>query len=192
MQSGTTHAAHQAITARGLSSGAGLAKEQRPTQHRQSAGLLQTIISVAAWATVLRPCVLTPSGPATAATQVLHACAGMPSIGSAETSHLRKQHNEGHIAGNMSSWCRVISSAAAWIVSSELVQFGILLKCAAMYIRDLGVSCSSRQTVTCLWSDQALMTLCARTCIRAQDFVVVSESAMLMVRPHVLCLHKLY
>ena len=94
MQSGTTHAAHQVITARGLSSGAGLAKEQRPTQHRQSAGLLQTIISVAAWATVLRPCVLTPSGPATAATQVLHACAGMPSIGSAETSHLRKQHNE--------------------------------------------------------------------------------------------------
>ncbi len=150
MQSGTTHAAHQAITARGLSSGAGLAKEQRPTQHRQSAGLLQTIISVVAWATVLRACVLMLSGPDTAATQDLHACAGMPSIGNAETSHLRKQHNEGHIAGNMSSWYRAISNAAVWIVSFELVQFCTLLKCAALYIRGLGVSCFSRQTVTCL------------------------------------------
>jgi len=113
MQSGTTHAAHQATTARGLSNGAGLVTEQRPTQHRQLAGLLLTIISVVAWAIVLRACVLTLSGLDTAATQVLHACAGMPSIGSAETSHLRKQHNEGHIAENMSSWCRAISSAAA-------------------------------------------------------------------------------
>lgn len=112
MQSGTKHAARQATTVRGLSSGAGLAKEQRPTQHRQLAGLLLTIISVVAWATVLRACVLTLSGLDTAATQVLHACVGMPSIGSAETSHLRKQHDRSHIAGNMSSWCRAISCAA--------------------------------------------------------------------------------
>jgi len=149
-QSGTTHAAHQAITARGLSSGAGLAKEQRPTQHRQLAGLLLTIINAVAWATVLRACVLTLSGPNTAATQVLHACAGMPTIGNAETSHLRKQHKEDHAAGNMSSWCRAISNAAAWIVSFELVQLCTLLKCAALYIRGLGISCFSRHTVTCL------------------------------------------
>ena len=113
MQNGTTHAAHQATTARGPSSGAGLAKEQRPTQQRQSAGLLLTIINVVAWAIVLRACVLTLSGLDTVATQDLHACVGMPSIGSAETSHLRRRHNEGHIAGNALSWCQAISSAAA-------------------------------------------------------------------------------
>lgn len=150
MQSGTMHAALRATTARGLSSGAGPAKEQRPTQHRQLVGLLLTIISVVAWATVLKACVLTLSGLDTAATQVLHACAGMPTIGSAETSHLRKLHDEGRIAGNMSSWCRAVSCAAAWTVSCELVQFCMLLKCAALYIQDLGISCFSRQSVTCL------------------------------------------
>ena len=102
MQSGTTHAAHQVTTAKGHSSGAGLASVQSPTLPRLLEVWWLTTTSVAAWATVLRACVQTLNGMGTAVTQALPACAGMPTIGSAGTFHLRRLHEDGCNAGGIS------------------------------------------------------------------------------------------
>lgn len=162
MRSGTMLAAPQASTASVSNSGVGHVSALKLAQMCLLVVRWRTIGSAEAWVTVLRACVLMPNGPTTAVTLGSHACAGMPSIGSAETSLLR-------------SWPSQLNTRDCALLH--------MLYCCSMPVGD--VSYNSYFAVVLLLCKPNLQTLLVAPCCckRLMRFVLLLEMLMSILRP---------